>query len=102
MYKIYAVNIKEEAFAKCSGLKYVVFGENLEVIGKKAFYADKNLYKLKISNCTNLKKIGTEAFAGRGTREMKEVVILPQVTEKCTKWLIQAGVKELVKGEIKN
>lgn len=55
------VQISDNAFAKSAKLKTVTIGENVELIGKKAFYQCKKLTALYI-NTDSLLEIGENAF----------------------------------------
>lgn len=54
-------DIDASAFASCVSLSSITFGSNIETLGKNIFYGDKNLKKIIIKS-TKLKEVDEKAF----------------------------------------
>lgn len=76
------VTIDDAAFISCSNLKTVTWSENLETIGSSAFNSCSNLDAsvFDLSN-TNIKSIGSYAFAASGSASTLNLVIPASVEE---------------------
>lgn len=97
-YKV--TGVKANALNGNKKVKKLIIGENVKVIGKKAFYGCKNLKNVTI-NTFNLKAktVGTAAFKGLNA---KVVVLVPENKLKAYKKILKSkgltGKKQAVKG----
>lgn len=97
-YKV--TGVKANALNGNKKVKNLIIGENVKVIGKKAFYGCKNLKSITI-NTFNLKAktVGTAAFKGLNARV---VVLVPENKLKAYKKILKSkgltGKKQAVKG----
>lgn len=58
-------SISNDAFANCDSLKTVTVGRNIDTIGKRAFYGDKNLETISLKTTRLVKtRVGSKAFKG--------------------------------------
>lgn len=98
VYKV--TGVKANALKDNKKVKKLTIGENIKVIGKKAFYGCKNLKNITI-NTFNLKSktVGAAAFKGLNA---KVVVTVPENKLKAYKKIFKAkgltGKKQAVKG----
>lgn len=86
VYKV--TSVKANALKDNKKVKKLTIGENIKVIGKKAFYGCKNLKNITI-NTFNLKSktVGTAAFKGLNS---KAVVTVPENKLKAYKKILKS------------
>lgn len=88
------VSVADKAFTGCKKAKKAVIGRNVMVIGKKAFYGDKNLKNITVK-AQKLKKVGKQALKGISP---KAVVKVPKSKKKAyTKLFKGKGQKVTLK-----
>ena len=97
-YKV--TGVKANALNGNKKVKKLIIGENVKVIGKKAFYGCKNLKSITINTFSlKAKTIGTAAFKGLNA---KAVVFVPENKLKAYKKILKSkgltGKKQAVKG----
>ena len=97
-YKV--TGVKANALNGNKKVKKLIIGENVKVIGKKAFYGCKNLKNITINTFSlKAKTVGTAAFKGLNA---KAVVTVPENKLKAYKKILKSkgltGKKQAVKG----
>lgn len=85
--------VGKKAFYNCPKLKTVTFGKNVEEIGKMSFYSDKNIKKITFKKIKSLKSVEKAAFFFKSGNTDKRLKNKQSSKKRMIKYLENSGIK---------